>query len=186
MKKRTVSLLLLLTAASVVVFGQSQAPTGGVSISFRFSSLARMASNQYAIWIEDENGGFVRTVFVTDFVARRGGWRFRPQALPRWTNAAHVGDVSPSEIDAMSGATPDDGSYRVSWDLRDLRGKVVPSGTYRYLIEANIYWENRVLWSGTLQIGNGPQESHATATFSSPDAEQMGAVISDVAASYMP
>lgn len=172
--------------ACVASFAQSTSLSGQVIVSYRFSHLVKTASNQYAIWIEDEHGAFVRTLFATDFVAKRGGWKLRPQAVPTWTKAADVRNASKNDIDAISGATPEDGSYTVDWDLRDEQGQMVPGGTYRYLIEGNIYWENRVLWSGTIVIGSGPQATNATATFSNPDAEKTGTLISDVSASYAP
>ena len=131
-------------------------------------------------------GTFVRTLFATNFVAKRAGWKIRPQTVPTWIKAAGVPDLPQNDVDAISAPTPGDGSHMVIWDLRDATGKFVPPGTYVYHIESNIYWENRVLWSGKITIGNQPQSSQAEPVYSPPGADKMGIPISKVVAAYTP
>ena len=57
-----------------------------LEISFRFQR-GGIASSQYAIWIEDETGKLVRTLYVTSFTAK-GGYEYRKDALPVWTSKA--------------------------------------------------------------------------------------------------
>ena len=165
---------------------QSSVPTGSVSISYTLSRLTRIASNQFAIWIEDEKGSFVRTLFATNFVAKKAGWKIRPQTVPTWIKAAGVGNLPQKVVDAISGATPRSGSYTIAWDLRDSKGQLVAPGTYRYLIEGNISWEKRVLWSGTVAIGNQAQLSQATPIYSPNESQLSGMLISAVSARYTP
>jgi hypothetical protein len=165
---------------------QSPVPTGSVTVSYTLSRLTRIASNQYAIWIEDEKGSFVRTLFATNFVAKKAGWKNRPQTVPTWIRAAGVGDLPQKELDAISGATPGSGSYKVDWDLRDSKGQLVASGRYRYLIEGNIYWEKRVVWSGIIAVGNQAQLSQAAPVYSPNESQLSGMLISNVSATYTP
>ena len=51
-----------------------------LEISFRFQR-GGIASSQYAIWIEDETGKLVRTLYVTSFTAK-GGYEYRKDAVP--------------------------------------------------------------------------------------------------------
>ena len=57
-----------------------------LEISFRFQR-GGIASSQYAIWIEDETGKLVRTLYVTSFTAK-GGYEYRKDAVPIWTGTA--------------------------------------------------------------------------------------------------
>jgi hypothetical protein len=157
-----------------------------VSIAYTFSPLFMIASNQFAIWIEEDSGAFVRTLFATNFVAKRAGWKIRPQTVPTWIKAANVPNLPQKEIDAVSGPTPGSGSYHVTWDLRDAKGHLVPPGTYAYFVEGNIYWQNRVLWSGKITIGSQPQVSQAEPVYTPPGAKDLGDLISRVVAKYIP
>ena len=159
---------------------------GKVTVSYTLSRMRRIASDQYAVWIEDGEGRFVRTLFVTGFVGRRAGWRIRPQTTASWLKAADVAHTPQAEIDAVSGATQASGSYSLVWDLTDRAGRTVPAGTYRYLVEGNISWENTVLWTGTIRVGAGAASSSATAVYLPAAAEGMGRLITEVRARFEP
>ncbi len=178
--------LPLFLALPTTAFGQPAGSSGTITISYTFTHLLRVASNQYAIWIEDDKGVHVRTLFVTSFTARRGGWKFRPDSIPTWTRSFGIASAAQKDIDAVSGATPRSGTYAVQWDLRDAKGRPVAPGTYRYLVEGNIYWQQRVLWVGTIIVGDGVKVLPATVSYSTPDARDAGTLLSEVSASYMP
>ena len=73
-------------------------------------------------------------------MARRGGFRLRPQVCPEWVKAAGLDRLSPAEIDAVSGATQEPGAISLTWDCRTAAGEPVPPGTYVYKVEGNIYY----------------------------------------------
>lgn len=103
--------LLALGCASVL---QAQPAAGGrLTITYTLERQRQIASDQFAIWIEDEKGQYVRTLFATDFVSRRGGWKLRPQTTPTWVAAAGIANAPQSAIDAVSGATPARGLHTV-------------------------------------------------------------------------
>lgn len=185
---RTRQLLALAVGLCVATagFARSPAASGEVTIRYTFSRLFRVASNQYAIWIEDENGVFVRTLFATSYVAKRAGWKVRPQAVPTWIDAAGIKGLPQKEVDAVSGATPANGSHQVVWDLRDSRGRLVSPGTYRYRVEGNLFWENRVLWTGEIVVGSHPQSTVAQPVYSPAEAQNLDRMLSEVTATYTP
>lgn len=183
--KRLLCVLVFL-GLSLSCFAQAAPPTGSVTISYSFNRQLRIASNQYAIWIETNTGSFVKTLFATDFTAKKAGWKRRPQSVPTWVAAADVKNTPQKDIDAVSGATQRTGTYKVVWDLRDSSGKTVPAGAYKYIVEANIAWEKRVVWTGTIAIGSGPQQTTAVPSYSTADAASAGKSVTDVSAVYAP
>jgi hypothetical protein len=176
--------LLLSAALSVLAGAAVWAQT--VTISYTLYRIPRIASNQLAVWIEDADGRFVRTLFATDFMARRQGFRKRPQACPDWVKAAGVGRLAPAEIDAVSGATQKAGSISLVWDCT-ASGKPVAAGVYFYKVEGNIFWEKRVLWTGRIEVGASASESSATAQYL-PDssAAKEGTLVEGVTARFRP
>lgn len=114
---------------------------------------------QFSLWIEDSNGQYIGTVYITDFIGRRGGGNRtsdtdidlangnRLSALPIWAYKRGVVDTTfgidnfyppaeskpsyPEDIDAVSGATPSQGVKAKAYDFTDL-----PSGGYNCWIEA--------------------------------------------------
>ena len=127
-----------------------------------------IASSQYVIWVEDAIGRSVRTIFVTRFTATRG-FSERPDAVPTWVARFNPSQMTSAQIDAVSGATPSNGSLHYTWDGKDNQGKPVPAGTYTVFLEGTLYWNTRVLYSAKVQWGNGnagqaPVTVHKTGT----------------------
>jgi hypothetical protein len=122
----------------------------------------RPANNwtQFVIWIENENSEYLATIFITDFIGRRGGGNRtgnpnidtsngnRLSALPVWSYKRGVVDTTfgiesyyppagnypsyPPEIAAVTGATPGTTLQIKTWPLSGL-----PYGDYHCYIEAN-------------------------------------------------
>lgn len=130
--------------------GKEQESLGTLEISFDFTRQRTMASNQYAVWIEDAEGRVVKTLYVTAFTGR-GGYRRRPDCLPTWVQKARPQEIP--DIDAVTSATPKSGPQVYTWDGRDEAGNFVPPGVYRFVIEATLYWSNRVVFTGTFAYG---------------------------------
>lgn len=116
-----------------------------------------IASSQYAIWVEDAIGKPVRTLFVTRFTATRG-FSERPDAVPTWVARANPAQMTPDQVDAVSGATPSNGRLHYIWDGKDDQGKTVSAGTYTVFLEGTLYWNTRVLYSAQVQWG-GPSSA---------------------------
>jgi hypothetical protein len=197
---RTVKLLVASVLALALLAGCSKAvpvrapehKNGLLTISLAYQKQTGYASNQFAVWVEDDHGAFVKTLYATRFTAS-GGYKTRPDAIPTWVERSGLADKT--NIDAFSGATPKSGQLQFGWDLTDENGERVPDGTYRYFVEGSLRWENRVLYSGEIALSAEPATSAAEAQYTyeassdaaalTDDAPENG-MISSVSAQYTP
>jgi len=93
--------LSLLVSVAAGIDAQAAGAKGTVTISYTMTRLFKIASNQLAVWIEDETGRYVRTLYATDFMARRRGWQRREQVCPVWVKAADIKSSPQEDIDAV-------------------------------------------------------------------------------------
>ncbi|MDM7926849.1 MAG: FlgD immunoglobulin-like domain containing protein [bacterium] len=145
----------VLLSSAAAVLGQTVA-SGTVSVTFSPSS----GSNQMAVWLQDAEGEYLRTLWLTDFIGRRGGGNRtadttldtgsgnRPDALPVWAHRRNTVDSAygvpslyppphskpsyPADIDAVSEATPDAGTVTVTRRVGPL-----PANEYGIIAEVN-------------------------------------------------
>ncbi len=155
---------LLLAALALTVAGtgaafSANAPKAavpvekGVEVSFDFKRKGGTGTNQYAIWIEDADGKFIKTLFVTGFTTVRGGWRYREENLHRWIEASNVAKMPRKKMDAISGATAGNRRVVKYWDLTDEDGDPVPEGDYTVYLEGTLRRENQVLYRAQVYVG---------------------------------
>lgn len=135
-----------------------QSSLGKVELSFPFVKQKGFASNQFAVWIEDAEGNFLKTLYVTDFTARKG-YKTRKDSLKIWVKRSNRAEASKDEIDAVSGATPRTGKLTYTWNCDDRQGNPVSPGNYRFFVEGTLFWESYVIYSGTITVG-GKAESN--------------------------
>ena len=86
---------------------------------------------QTAVWVEDEKGDYVATVYASGFA---GFAKEKQVTLPVW--AASSGFEG---VDAVTTASIDVGHYVYVWNLRDFRGEKVKKGKYAVKVET-CYW----------------------------------------------
>jgi tetratricopeptide (TPR) repeat protein len=86
---------------------------------------------QTAVWIEDHDGKFVKTVYVSGF---SGFAREKQVNLSKWSESSQFKDV-----DGVTGASITLGQHIYVWDLKDSQGVKVKPGEYRVNIEV-MYW----------------------------------------------
>jgi tetratricopeptide (TPR) repeat protein len=86
---------------------------------------------QTAVWIQDQAGNFVKTVYVSGF---SGFAREKQIDLPVYADKSKFADV-----DAVTGASIDLGHHLYQWDIKDLNGKPVKNGAYVVCIEVS-FW----------------------------------------------
>ena len=156
-----------------------------VKIRYFLHLQPRMASNQIAVWIEDEDGNYIKTVFATRYTAQ-GGYDHRPLSLPHWREASDWDNASHHYVDAVSAATPLSGNHTAVWDCTDDQGLPVSPGTYVYKVEGNIFWENMVIWSGQISIGETPDSSEAEPEYIPERAHRKGILLENVRAEFVP
>lgn len=139
---------------------QTTPKAGKVEISFDYERKSGPGSNQYAVWIENESGAVVKTLFVTSFTTKgrvregqplRRGYTYRPACVPTWVSHARAAEMTDVALDAITGATPkESGVQTFCWDFTDAEGKKVSEGNYKICLEATLKNEYKILYVGTL------------------------------------
>lgn len=184
--------MLYLTGCDRQAFEQTtsaDAPTGSpagpyVEISLSFNHRSGIASNQFAVWIENNEGEFIKSLFVTHFAAN-GGWKNRPDALPFWAEKSGLSTGTAQTADAVSGATPKSGQQSYIWDCTDESGQTVVMGEYHFIVEGIIFWKDAVLYNGVINVNSEESTATAAATYTTDESKQSD-MITDVKAVYRP
>jgi hypothetical protein len=140
--------VLLFVCAALALFAQ----TNKVEVSFTYTKQSGSGSNQFAVWIEDAQGRYIKTLYATRFTAA-GGWAKREFSLPQWVKQSNLAGMSKPQVDAVTGPTPKGGSLQYIWDGTDSTGKAVPAGEYRVIVEASLRNENAVIYTAAIKLG---------------------------------
>jgi hypothetical protein len=183
-----ISSLCCLFAVPVFWGSEVLAGTDNVQMEITFRIFLNEKNCQMAVWLVNEEGVFVDTVYVTRKVAgkglgNRGGgiddkWGgSRLSVLPVWAHQRGVdyggGNFYPTKekplVDAMSSATPKAGEFVWLWHQ-----KILKPGKYYYYIEVNKSFDDNeqhnyswyrgqpsVVWRGDLLVGDQISESKA-------------------------
>ena len=138
--------------------------SGRLTIAFNYEKQSGSASNQWAVWIEDMYGNYVNTLYATRWTAN-GGYQTRPDSIKLWVEKSNLAAMNKSEVDAISSATPTNGSHSYVWNLTDKSGDTVQHGEYRFFVEGTLRWKNYVLYSGIINISNMPHMVTAEVEF---------------------
>ena len=103
---------------------------------------------QTAVWIEDSQGKFVKTVYVSGF---SGFVKEKQVNLPKWSKSSEFGDV-----DGVTGASIDLGHHLYVWDVKDSSGKMVKPGNYSIKVETT-FWPSMKyqVTSTSVKVGSG-------------------------------
>ena len=196
MKQKIVfSVIVIAMLVSVIAVAQSKKSQGAklqsLEVSFNYQKQAGPGSNQYAVWIENNKGEVVKTLFVTSYTTkgrtRAGeepmrGYVKRPNCVPTWVKASKASEKSDQQLDPFTGATPQAGGLQTFvWDFTDQQGKAVPQGTYKVLVEATLYQASDIIYSGTFSTKDKSGAVVLTSTLTQPDEKHQG-MITDVKA----
>lgn len=189
---RSASLPLIVTAIFLCAAllagpaGAAEPPPGTVTLNYDLSRIPSIASNQVAVWIEDSQGKFVKTLFVTWFTGK-GGYEKRPDCLPLWRQAAGVEGPPTPEVDAVTKATPQPGKHSLVWDCTDRAGNPVPDGKYVYKVEGTLFWTKEMLWTGNITIGSAADASRAAVRYLPAEADVGDSqLVTNVSATFAP
>jgi len=134
----------------------------GTPITIQFEKGKAHNHPLFAIWLDDENGNYIQTLYVSESIGRgvfkhatrtNGKWMEgkiqRPAALPYWTHQRNVinefGNFNPTErhpvIDGYTGATP-----MSSFVLHTKTGRPL-NGKYKIMLELNQCWDWNEYWT---------------------------------------
>lgn len=175
-------LISVLTAMLLMVPTMVQAQSNGnaktLEVSFDYQKQPGPGSNQYAVWIENEKGDVVKTLFVTSYTTKgrvRGneqpmrGYVKRPNCVPTWVKASKASEKTDQELDAVTGATPQAGGKQTfSWDFTDQQGKKVKDGKYCVKVEATLYQASTILYTGNFSTKDKAGNIPLTSTLTEP------------------
>lgn len=156
---------------------------GMVTITFPYVEQPGKSSNQFAVWVEDEMGRYVKTVFVTDFTAL-GGYESREDSVPQWVEKSGIREGTSENIDAVSGATPKTGTKQYEWECVDESGNPVTEGEYRILVEGTVNEDSQIVYTADIMVGN-----HAMTAQAQPEYYELTGdtdMIGDVTVEYIP
>ena len=131
---------------------------GIVEVSFPYERQEITGSNQFVVWIEDEKGNHIKTLYVTEFTAKKGGWSFRKSSLPKWVGTSGIANMNDDQIDSISQATPPSGDMLYTWDCTDDNGNLVIPEKYIVHVEGSFEMHGTVVYKAQIDIGGEPQE----------------------------
>ena len=135
---------------------------------------------QFALWIQNENGKFCRTIFATK-KASKNKWIFapkdgRPESLPVWYHSCKKRYIleSENEIDAVTSATPK-GSFEIARKIQLAEGeKYFVFAEVNKSFDYNEFYPKDADKNSTEYSGVNGQPSavyRAELSFENPDAE---------------
>jgi tetratricopeptide (TPR) repeat protein len=107
---------------------------------------------QTALWVEDADGKFVKTLYVSGF---SGFAKEKQVVLPEFAKRAKF------ETDGNTGASIDWGGHSYAWDLTGPSGKKVRPGAYTVVLEAS-WWPSMRYESAEAEIRVGGKASETT------------------------
>ena len=173
------AMLLAIPAMVQSKKGEAAKKAQTLEVSFDYQRQAGPGSNQYAVWIENEKGDVVRTLFVTSYTTKgrtrpgeepMRGYVKRPNCVPTWVKAAKAAEQTDQQLDAVTGATPQaSGSQTFTWDFTDQQGKIVQKGNYKVIVEATLYQASDIIYSGTFSTKDKACDIKLTSMLTEPD-----------------
>jgi len=137
----------------------------GTSLTIQFEKGKEHNHPLFAIWLADENGKFIQTLYVSETIGKgvfkranrkSGQWLAgeiqRPAALPYWAHQRGVknefGTYMPTpkqpEVDAYTGATPPASFILHTKTMERMAGK------YKVMLELNQTWDWNEFWTNDM------------------------------------
>ncbi|HYK91812.1 MAG TPA: DUF2271 domain-containing protein [Acidobacteriota bacterium] len=162
-------------------FRDGPAP-GTLEISFLFNKAEGVVpSYQIAIWLERETGEYVKTLFVSNWLAGAGiGLEV---VCPDWVKQAHWDKVEESEFDAATHPTPPVGSNTLRFDCAERR---IAPGPYRFCVQAHIAENYNILYCGKISVGKESSEAAGEVLYGPSKHPKAGDILYGVRARYVP
>ncbi len=134
---------------------------------------------QTVVWLEDERGLFLRSLFVSQYTAY-GGFQHN-EVCPDWNFVANWAAATEEQIDGVTGATPYTEPNALTIDCGALG---LRPGVYHYCIQTHIVEDYNVLGRGRIEIGGAAGENEARIEFTPSRHTEAGAVLCNVTARY--
>ena len=180
MKLRTLLILFIVPLFTI----SCKQKEGILEVRVDYQQKIKWASDQFAVWIEDEAGNYVNTLFVTKFATTELAINERKDCVPVWVSKAQPTKMAVEELDAITMATPESGIITHVWDLKDKQGNKVKSGNYVFVLEATLDGNSRVIFKNNIKIGRKPVTVSGISEYTHPDREKHKDMIRSVVVDY--
>jgi len=138
-------------------------------------------SYQTVIWLEDENGNYVTSLLVSEWLSYEG--YSNPTVCPDWSKVSDWKNASEKEVHAVTAATPPIGSNVLRIDCKKAN---LPPGKYRYCVQTHIMGNYNVLYCGRIEIDGQEDESTAKVTYTPGRRPAAAEILRNVKAKYCP
>ncbi len=173
--------LLILTANVIgLSYGPAEPVAGKLQITYLVSSAD--ASRFTAVWLENEGGELVKTLFVSSELAQ-GAFTVEGDICPDWIKKSHWEKASQAEVDAVSGPTPTAGSGSLSFDLKKLG---ISPGVYILCMQIHIHDNYNILFKGQIRLGEQSAEVQPEVFYSPKRYESAEDLFHDVRVRFTP
>jgi hypothetical protein len=136
---------------------------------------------QTVMWLENENGTYLKSLFVSDWLAR-GGYN-STYVCSTWSSKAQWDNETEEDIDAVTAATPDWGVD--SFYTFDLSGRTIAPGVYKFNIETHITGDYNILYSADIEFRGEDTTTEPTPVYSPGQHPQAGVVLTNVKIEYV-
>lgn len=175
-------LLLVLAFASASPAALAQATAGTLDVSFVYMAPTTIEPSYHtAMWLEDEQGVLVKTLYVTNDLSTTG-YKVG-DACPDWVKQAHWETAEKSAVDAVTGPTPMVGAGRRAFDLAALG---VAPGRYRFNLQVHITDAYNIRYRGVVIIGGAGGEVPLEISYSPAKPPGGSEFVRDVVVRYLP
>jgi hypothetical protein len=173
---------LLILTASIIGFSYVPAEPVAGKLQITYLVTSDEASRFTAVWLENEGGELVKTLFVSSELAQ-GAFTVEGDICPDWIKKAHWEKASQAEVDAVSGPTPSVGSGSLSFDLK--KHGILP-GVYFFCMQIHIHDNYNILYKGQIHLGEKPAEAQAEVFYSPTRYASAEDLLRDVRARFTP
>lgn len=139
-----------------------------------------MPTRQTVIWLEKSDGTFVRSLFVSTWLAY-GGYS-HANVCPSWNDKADWENITKEEFDAVTAATPEAGEE--SLFSFDFESSGLNAGSYVCNIETHIVGDYNIKYSSTIDVANKAQVLNPESIYIPSKHEIAGDYLHDVIMEY--
>ena len=148
-KGKNLFLLICSTVLFVIISGFSNS-NRTLELTFKLKNTeAFISSDQMIVWLEKSDSSFVKTLFVSEYMAY-GGFNLE-YICPNWPERSGWEMISNDEFDAVTGATPGSGDVKFEFIVEK---DSIPDGEYKIFIEVHLAEKYNELYSTTINLSD--------------------------------
>ncbi len=175
--------IIAIAALFLIACGKETPKKAGLlAVSFRINEAVGdvQPSYQTVVWLETEEGGYVKTLFISEYLSY-GGYN-DSTICPAWIKQADWEHAPETEYDARTQATPSTGEHSLIFDLGN---EDIPPGPYIVCMQIHIIEDYNILYKGRVVIGGDDNETRAQSVYTPAPYEAAKNILTDVNFKFM-